>query len=56
MKKGLRTAVLIHVTNVDLNQLAAFSRVGQARDLQAFFDVKSISPAICGAKTCGLTY
>ena len=43
-KRGLRTKASFHATNVDLNPLAAFSRVGQAKDLQAFFEGEAELP------------
>ena len=43
-KKGLRTRASFHATNVDLNPLATFSRVGQAKDLQAFFEGEAELP------------
>lgn len=43
-KKGLRTTVSFQATNVDLNPLATFSRVGQAKDLQAFFEGEAELP------------
>lgn len=43
-RKGLRTLVSFQASNIDLNPLAVFSRVGQAKDLQAFFDVKAELP------------
>lgn len=43
-KKGLRTAVSFHATKVDLTPLATFSRVGQARDLQAFLEADAELP------------
>jgi autotransporter translocation and assembly factor TamB len=43
-KKGLRTSISLHATNVDLNPLASFSRVGQAKDLQAFFEAEAELP------------
>ncbi len=43
-KKGLHTKTTFQAARVDLNPLAAFSRVGQARDLQAFFDGEAELP------------
>ncbi|MBL0209746.1 MAG: translocation/assembly module TamB domain-containing protein [Holophagaceae bacterium] len=40
-KKGLRTAVKFQAAKVDLNPLAAFSRVGQAKDLHAFIEAEA---------------
>ena len=40
-KKGTRTSATFQASHVDLNPLAAFSRVGQAKDLQAFFEGKA---------------
>ncbi len=43
-KKGVRTTVSLKATNVDLNPLAAFSRVGQAKDLRAFLEAEAELP------------
>lgn len=40
-EKGRRTTASLHAANVDLNPLATFSRVGQAKDLQAFFEAEA---------------
>ncbi len=43
-KKGKQTTVSLQGSNVDLNTLAIFSRIGQATDLQAFFEAEAALP------------
>ncbi len=43
-KRGTRTSATFQASNVDLNPLASFSRVGQAKDLHAFFEGKAELP------------
>ena len=53
-KKALHTRVTFKAANVDLNPLADFSRVGQAKDLQAFLEGEASLPGDPWSQSAGL--